>query len=55
VKKANIYNYKIINEYQNDVSGGVFFEIDKIEKEVIDYFEKNIPTAHAQYIFTKNL
>ena len=55
VKKANKYNYKIVNEYQNEVCGAVFFEVDSVNEEVVDYFEKNVPTAHANYIFTKKL
>lgn len=55
VKKANKYNYKIVNEYQNDVCGAVFYDVDVVNAEVIEYFEKEVPTAKASYIFTKKL
>lgn len=55
VKSNNKYNYQIINEYQIETNGAVFFKINNIEENVIDYFEKNVPTAHASYVFTKEL
>lgn len=55
IKKNNIYNFEIVNEYQNEVCGAVFFKVDGIEEEVIAHFESNVATAHASYIFTKTL
>jgi ribosomal protein S18 acetylase RimI-like enzyme len=55
IKKANVYDFKILNEYQNDVCGAVFFEVKDIKKSVISHFEKEVPTAHAMYIFTKEI
>lgn len=55
VKAANKYGYKIVNEYQNDVCGAVFYEVDKVELDVIKHFEKSVPTAKASYIFTKTI
>jgi hypothetical protein len=55
VKKANINNLKEGFEYQGDAYGFIFFDIDTVDKEKIKHFESNVPTAHAQYIFEKDL
>lgn len=55
VKNANNYGYKIVNEYQNDVCGAVFYEVDTVDLTVIECFESKVPTAKASYIFTKKL
>ncbi len=55
IKASNIYNYKVLNEYQNDVCGAVFFEVNEILESVVKHFEENVPTAHAMYIFTKEI
>ena len=55
VKKANKFNLKEDFSWQSDAYGFIFFEIDEIKKEYIDWFEQNVKTAHAQYIFEKDL
>lgn len=55
VKKANIFKFPILNEYQTPTNGAVFFEVKIIDKEVIEHFENKVPTAYASYIFTKEL
>lgn len=55
VKKANKFNLKEGFSWQSDAYGFIFFEIDEIKKEYIDWFEQNVKTAHAQYIFEKDL
>ncbi len=55
IKKNNIFNFEIINEYQTPTNGAVFFNVDTVEKSVVDHFEKTVPTANASYIFTKKL
>lgn len=55
VKKANIYNLKEGFQYQGDAYGFIFFDIDMIDEKMINHFENSIPTAHAQYIFEKEL
>lgn len=55
IKKVNINNLKEEFEYQNDTYGFIFFDIDAVDEEKIKHFENNVPTAHAQYIFEKDL
>ena len=55
VKKANKFNLKEGFSWQSDAYGFIFFEIDEIKEEYIDWFEQNVKTAHAQYIFEKDL
>ena len=55
IKKANKYNYEVVDEYQNEVCGAVFYKVSKVDEEVIKYFESNVPTAHVSYIFTKEI
>ena len=55
VKKANKYNFKESFLYQGDTYGFIFYTVDKVKKEYINYFEKHVKTAHAQYIFEKDL
>lgn len=55
VKNANKYGYKSVNEYQNDVCGVVFYQVDKVDLGVIQHFESKVPTAKVSYIFTKKL
>lgn len=55
VKKANKFNLKEGFSWQSDAYGFIVFEIDEIKEEYIDWFEQNIKTAHAQYIFEKDL
>lgn len=44
----------VIDTYKTEFYGFVEFEVDEIKKEYLDYF-KEIPTATAQYVFTKYL
>ena len=55
IEKVNKFNYNIVNKYQNDVCGAIFYEVDTVDESVVTYFESNVPTAHASYIFTKKL
>ena len=55
IKSNNKYNFEIVNEYQNDVCGAVFFKVDDVSKNVIEHFEREVPTAKASYIFTKEI
>lgn len=55
VKRANKFNLKEGFSWQSDAYGFIFFEIDEIKEEYIDWFEQNVKTAHAQYIFEKDL
>ena len=55
IKENNTFNYEIVNEYQNEVCGAVFYKVDRVSKEVIDHFENKVPTAHVSYIFTKTI
>lgn len=55
VKKANIFNFKEGFSYQGETYGFIFYKVDEIKKEYIEHFEKNVKTAHVQYIFEKEL
>lgn len=55
IKRANKIGLKEGFEYQNDTYGFIFFDIDEVDEQKIKYFENNVPTAHAQYIFEKDL
>ena len=55
VRKKNKYNFKEIFSWQGDSYGFIFYEIDEVKEEYINWFEENIKTAHAQYIFEKDL
>ena len=55
VRKNNKYNFEEGFSYQGDTYGFIFYKVPDIKKEYIDYFEKNIKTAHVQYIFEKDL
>lgn len=55
IKKSNKYNYEIVNEYQTDTNGAVFFKVDTVSKEVVDHFNDNVPTANTSYIFSKKM
>lgn len=55
VKNANTLNLKGGFEWQGDTYGFVFFEVDEVKEEYIKHFESKVPTAHAQFIFEKDL
>ncbi len=55
IKRANTLNLKTGFQWQGDSYGFVFFEIPDINEEYIKHFENTVPTAHAQYIFKKDL
>lgn len=55
IKEANIFNFELINEYQTETNGAVFYNVTEIDKNIIDHFENNVPTAKASYIFTKKI
>lgn len=55
VKRKNKYHFKGKSSQQGETYGFISFDVDKISEEYIYYFEKNVPTAHAQYIFEKDL
>ena len=51
VRKLNKFNLDEICSWQGETYGF----INCIDKEFVDYFEKNIKTAYAQYIFKKDI
>ncbi|MDD3341104.1 MAG: GNAT family N-acetyltransferase [Bacilli bacterium] len=55
IKKANIEHLEIEKEYQGETYGFIIFNIDGVDKGKINYFERNVPTAQAQYVFEKDL
>lgn len=55
VRNKNKYNFEETFSYQNEIYGFIFYKVDDIKEEYIKYFESSIPTAHAQYIFEKDL
>lgn len=55
VRKLNKFNLDEICSWQGETYGFINFNINCIDKEFVDYFEKNIKTAYAQYIFKKDI
>ena len=55
VRKLNKFNLDEIYSWQGETYGFIKFKVNCINKEIIDYFEKNIKTAYAQYIFEKDI
>ena len=55
IKKHNKYNFKEVFSWQGDCYGFIFYKIDEIKEEYLAWFEQNIKTAHAQFIFEKDL
>lgn len=41
--------------WQGDTCGFIFFEVKEISAKYIQHFETSVKTAHAQYIFKKDL
>lgn len=55
IRKNNKYNFKEKDCYQGDTYGFIIYYVDDVREEYINYFEDNIDTAHAQYLFEKDL
>ena len=55
VRKLNKFNLDEIYSWQGETYGFIRFKVNCIDKEIIDYLEKNIKTAYAQYIFEKDI
>lgn len=55
IRRKNKYNFEEISSWQGETYGYIFLKTNEIKKEYIDYFEKEVKTAHAQYIFEKEL
>ena len=55
VRKLDKFNLDEIYSWQGETYVFIKFKVNCINKEIIDYFEKNIKTAYAQYIFEKDI
>jgi len=55
IRKANKYNLKEISSNQDSAYGYILYKVPSISKKYITCFEKQVPTAIAQYIFKKDL
>ena len=55
VRKENQFHLKEKSSWQSDVYGFIFFEVDEIKESYIQWFEQHVKTAHAQYVFEKEL
>ena len=55
VKKANVYKFEENSSWQGETYGFIFFKTPDIKKEYVDCFENKVKTAHAQFIFEKDL
>lgn len=55
VRKANTYELKEKFGYQGAAYGFVFFEVPQTDEKYIEHFEKNVKTAHVQFVFEKEL
>ena len=55
VKKKNKFKFEKGFSWQGETYGFIFYKTPDIKKEYIDYFEENVKTAHAQFIFEKDL
>lgn len=55
IRKNNKYNFKEKDYYQGDTYEFITYYVDDVREEYINYFEDNIDTAHAQYLFEKDL
>ena len=55
VRKFNIFNLEEISSWQGDTYGFIFYKINDIDEKYIKHFEENVPTAHVQYIFEKDI
>lgn len=55
IRKVNTFNLKEKSSWQGDIYGFIFYNIPKVDEKYIEVFEKNVSTAHAQFIFEKDL
>ena len=55
IKKANHFSLKVLNEWQDETMGGIFFKVDDVNLEYLDWFESQVPTASCQFVFVKDL
>lgn len=55
VRKENQFHLKEKSSWQSDVYGFIFFEVDEVKETYIQLFEQHVKTAHAQYVFEKEL
>ena len=55
IRKNNKFNFRELSSYQSDSYGFIFYEIDEVKEEYIKWFEQSVKTAHAQFIFEKDL
>lgn len=55
IRKANTFNLKEKSSWQGDTYGFIFYNVPIVDEKYIEVFEKNVSTAHAQFIFEKDL
>lgn len=55
IRQANIFKLKEKSAWQGDTCGFIFFEVKEISAKYLKHFETSVKTAHAQYIFKKDL
>lgn len=55
IRKANTFQLEEKSSYQSDTYGFIIFKVDKVKKEYVNYFEKNVKTSYVEYIFEKDL
>ncbi len=55
IKEANINNYPIAFEKQEEFNGQVAFIINSIDKKDVEWFVRNAPTCNVQFFFRKKL
>ena len=55
IRKENNFNLEEKLSWQGDTYGFIFYSIPKVDKKYIENFEQKVNTAHAQFIFEKNL
>ena len=55
IRKNNKYSLKEKGFYQGDTYGFIIYYVDDINEKYITNFEKDVETAHVQYLFEKDL
>ncbi len=55
IRDKNKYNLEEGFSWQGDCYGFIFYKVNEIKEEYIKWFENNVKTAHAQYVFEKEL
>ena len=55
VRRFNKFDLEEGFSWQGETYGFIFFKVNCIDKKFIEYFEKNVKTAHVQYIFEKDI